>query len=95
MLGRSVSPDQANVEIEAALRDGRAEVDGEGERIAGTLGVIDQRTQDSCSGYAAERADKGPIIVAGPPLPATVAGGDPGSFVEKVRAPGRQRVAPR
>src|SRR5580692_837412 len=95
MLRRPVGFDQANVEIETALCDWRAEVDGEGKRIAGTLRMIDQRAQDRGGGYPAERADKRPVIVAGPSLPATVAGGDAGGFVEKMRSSGRQRVAPR
>jgi hypothetical protein len=46
--------------------------------------MFDQRAQD-CSGRdAAEVADKGPIVGAGPALPATVAGHDPRGVVEEV-----------
>jgi len=48
------------------------------------LWVFDQRAQD-CSGRdAAEGADKGPIVGAGPALPAAVAGRDPRGVVEEV-----------
>ena len=81
--------DQANVEIEIALRDRRAKIDGERKRIAGALRMIDQRPQDGGGGSTAERADERPVIVAGPPLPAAVAGGHPGGVVEQMLGPGK------
>jgi hypothetical protein len=89
VLRRPVSLDQANVEIESALRDRRAKVDGEGERIAGTLRMIDQRPQDRGGRGSAEWADESPVILAGPPLPAAVTGGYPRGAVEKVLGPGK------
>ena len=74
MLGRPVGFDQADIEIEGALRDRRAKIDGKGQRIAGPLRMVDQRPQDRGGGRPAERADKSPVIVAGPPLPAAVTG---------------------
>ena len=65
VLRRAVGLDQANVEIEGALRDRRAVIDGERQRIAGSLRMIDQRPQDGGGGGAAERADKSPVILAG------------------------------
>jgi len=85
MLARPVGLDQAQIEIECAFRDRRAEIDGERERIAGPLRMLHQRAQDGRRREAAERADKGPVIRAGAPLPAAVAGGDAGSVVEEVR----------
>jgi len=86
MLRRPVGFDQADIEIESALRDRRAEVDGKGQRIAGPLRMVDQRPQDGGGGRATERADKSPVIVAGPPLPAAVTGGNPRRVVEQVLA---------
>src|SRR4030081_1416474 len=51
--------------------------------------MIDQRPQDGGGGGAAERADKRPVIVAGPPLPAAVAGGHPRGLVEQMRRLGQ------
>src|SRR5260370_20462942 len=50
--------------------------------------MIDQRPQDRGGRGAAERADEGPVIGAGPPLPAAVAGGHPRGVVEQVRSLG-------
>ena len=47
--------------------------------------MVDQRAQDGRRGRAAERTDKGPVVVTGVPLPAAVAGGDAGGVVEWVR----------
>jgi hypothetical protein len=94
MLRRPVGLDQANVEIERALRDRRAKIDGQRQRIARSLRMIDQRPQNGGGGGAAERADEGPVIVAGLPLPAAVTGGHPRGFVEKVRSLG-QHESPR
>ena len=84
MLRRPVGFDQADIEIESAVRDRRAEVDGKGQRIAGPLRVVDQRPQDRGSRRSTERADKSPVIVAGPRLPAAVTGGNPRRVVEQV-----------
>src|SRR5450759_2434598 len=46
--------------------------------------MVDQRPQDGGGGSSAERTDESPVIVAGPPLPAAVAGGHPRGLVEKV-----------
>src|SRR3979411_1319054 len=48
--------------------------------------MIDQRPQDGGGGGSAERADEGPVIVAGLPLPAAVAGANPRGVVEKMRS---------
>ena len=88
MLARAVGLDQADVEIERPLRDRRAVVDGERQRIARALGMIDQRPQNGRRRRAAERADKGPVIIAGPPLPAAVAGGNGSGVVEQMRCLG-------
>ena len=85
MLRRAVGLDQADVEIERPLRDRRAKIDGERQRIAGALRMLDQRPQDGRGGGAAERADKGPVVLAGMALPAAVAGGDLRGVVEKMR----------
>ena len=85
MLRRAVGLDQTYVEIEGALRDRRAEIDRQRQRIAGPLRMIDQRPQDGGGGGAAERADKGPVILAGLALPAAIAGGDLRGIVEKMR----------
>src|SRR5258708_11598880 len=84
VLRRLVGLDQANVEIEDALRDRRAKIDGQRQRIAGPLRVIDQCPQDGGGGCSAERADEGPVIVAGLSSPAAVTGGNPRGVVEKV-----------
>jgi hypothetical protein len=84
MLRRSVGLDQTHVEIEIALRDRRAKIDGQRQRIAGSLRMIDQCPQDRRRRDAPERADKGPVVVAGPSLPAAIAGSDPRGFVEQV-----------
>jgi hypothetical protein len=84
VLRRPVGLDQANVEIEGALHDRRAKIDGQRQRIAGPLRVIDQRPQNGGGGRSAERADEGPVIVAGLPSPAAVTGGNPRGVVEKV-----------
>ena len=49
------------------FRDRRAIIDGQRQRIAGPLRMLDQRAQDRRGGGAAERADEGPVIVAGLP----------------------------
>src|SRR3977135_1015674 len=92
MLRRAVGLDQANVEIKPAFRNRRAKIDGEREWVAGSLRMIDQRPQDRGRRGAAERADKGPVVVAGPSLPAAVAGGHTRSVVEKVLGPGQHEV---
>ena len=84
MLRRPVGFDQADIEIESAFGDRRAEIHGQRQRIAGALRMVDQRAQDGGGRAAAERADKGPVIVAGPPLPAAVTGGNPRRVVEQV-----------
>jgi hypothetical protein len=84
VLRRPVGLDQANIDIEDALRDRSAKIDGQRQRIAGPLRVIDQCPQDGGGGCSAERADEGPVIVAGLPSPAAVAGGNPRGVVEKV-----------
>lgn len=89
MLRRTVGLDQANVEIEAALRDRCAEIDRKRQRIAGALRMVDQRPQDGRCRAAAERADKGPVIRTGLALPATIAGGDFRGIVKKVRRVGQ------
>src|SRR5258708_1692186 len=61
-------------------------------RIAGPLWVIDQRPQDGRGGRSAERADEGPVIVAGLPSPAAVTGGNPRGIVEKVLGFGKHRL---
>ena len=86
---RAVGFDQADVEIERPLRDRRAIIDGERQRIARALRMIDQRPQDGRRRHAAERADKGPVIIAGLPLPAAVAGGNARGVVEQMRGLGR------
>ena len=48
--------------------------------------MLDQRPQHGGGGGAAERADEGPVIVAGLALPAAVAGGDPRGLVEQMGA---------
>ena len=93
MLRGTVGLDQADVEVEFALRDRRAIVDGDRQRIAGALRMLDQRPQDGRSGAAAERADKGEIVRAGAPLPAAVAGHDAGRFIEKVRSLGEHAIS--
>src|SRR5581483_457940 len=85
MLARSVGLDQAEVEIERAFSNRRAEIDGERERIARALRMLHQRAQDRRSREAAERADEGPVIGAGASLPAAVTGGDPRGVVEEMR----------
>jgi hypothetical protein len=92
MLCRAVGLDQANVEIEGAFCDRCAVIDGKRQRIARSLRVIDQRPQDRGRGCAAERADKRPVILAGLPLPAAVAGAHPRGVVEKVRRPGQHEI---
>src|SRR5450759_5307766 len=92
VLRRPVGLDQANVEIELALRDRRAKIDGEGERIAGPLRMLDQRAQDRGGGGAAEWADERPVIVAGPSLPAAVSGGHPRGVVEQVLGLGMHEI---
>src|SRR5882672_7522280 len=47
--------------------------------------MLDQRAQDGGRRGAAERADEGPVVRAGPPLPAAVARGHAGGVVEKMR----------
>src|SRR5258707_12661925 len=84
MLGRAVGLDQADVEIEGARRDRRAIIDGERKRVAGSLRMIDQRPQDGGGGGAAKRADESPVVLAGFPLPAAVAGGGLGGVVEQI-----------
>jgi hypothetical protein len=84
MLAGAVGLDQAQVEIEFALHDRRAIVDGDGERIAGGSRMLHQRAQDGRCREAAEGADKGPVVRAGASLPATIAGGDAGGVVEEV-----------
>src|SRR5882724_4361269 len=91
MLRRPVGLDQANIEVEGALRDRRAKIDRKRQRIAGPLRLIDRRPQDSGGRRPAERADEGPVIVAGLPAPAAVAGGDPRGIVEKVWGLGQHR----
>src|SRR5260221_10825707 len=54
--------------------------------------MIDQRPQDGRGGGTAERADKGPVIFAGPALPAAVAGGDLRGVVEKMRCLGEHGI---
>jgi len=85
VLRRAVGLDQANVKIERAFRDRCAEIDGQRQRIAGTLRMVDQRPQDGRSRRTTERTDKGPVVLAGLALPAAVAGGDLGGVVEQVR----------
>src|ERR1700759_1845773 len=85
MLRRAVGLDQPHVEIEFALRDRRAVVHGDGQRIAGSLWMLHQRAQDGGGGEAAERAYKGKVIRAGAPLPPAVTGGDTRGLVEQVR----------
>src|SRR3984957_5888299 len=93
MLRRPVGLDQADVEIESALRDRRAKIDGQRQRVAGALRMIDQRPQDRGGGGAAERADERPVIVAGAALPAAVTGGDVRGLVEKVPGPGKHEFS--
>jgi hypothetical protein len=88
MLRRSVGLDQTHVEIEIALCDRRAKIDGQRQWIAGSLRMINQRPQDRRRRGAAERADKRPVVIAGPSLPAAVAGGDPCGLVEQMWRPG-------
>src|ERR1700730_14302474 len=92
MLCRAVGLDQANVEVESALRDRRAEIDGERQRIAGPLRVVDQRAQDGGGGDAAERADESPVIIAGPPLIAAVTGNHPRGLVEQMLGAGKHDI---
>src|SRR6202158_4221712 len=56
--------------------------------------MIDQRPQDRGGGGAAERADEGPVIVAGPTLPAAVLGGHPRGVVEQERSLGKHMIPP-
>src|SRR5258708_36435264 len=46
--------------------------------------MIDQRPQDGGGRGSAKRADKSPVIVAGPPHPAAVASGHPRGVVEQM-----------
>ena len=94
MLARAVGLDQAHVEIEGAFGDRRAEIYGQRQRIARALRMVDQRAQDGRRRAAAERADKGPVVGAGPPLPAAIAGGDPRGVVEKMRGLGQHGILP-
>jgi hypothetical protein len=50
MPRRPVGLDQADVEIESTLRDRRAKIDGQRQRVAGALRMIDQRPQDRGGG---------------------------------------------
>src|ERR1700691_3411981 len=92
MLCRAVGLDQANVEVESALRDRRAKIDGERKRIAGALRMVHQRAQDGGGGDAAERADERPVIPAGPSLPAAVTGYHPRGLVEQMLGAGRHDI---
>src|SRR5437762_7033631 len=85
MLARAVGLDQPDVEIEGAFGDRRAEIHGQRQRIARALRMVDQRAQDGRCRAAAELADKGPVIRAGPALPAAIAGGDPRGVIEQMR----------
>src|SRR5580704_3417575 len=91
MLRRPVGLDQANVEIERAFGDRRAIIDSQRQRIARSLRMLDQRPQDGGGGDAAERADERPVVLAGLPLPAAVAGGDPRGLVEQMPGSGEHR----
>jgi hypothetical protein len=78
--------------IRRTSSDRRAKVDRERERVAGALRMIEQRPQDRGGGCPAERAHKRPVILAGPPLPAAVAGGDLRGVVEKVWGLGQHEI---
>src|SRR6185437_621248 len=84
MLRRAVGLDETDIEIEFASRDRRAEIDGQRQRIAGPLRMLDQRAQDRGRGRAAELADKGVVILAALALPGGVTGNDPGCVVENM-----------
>jgi hypothetical protein len=84
VLRRPVGLDQANIDIEGALRDRRAKIHGQRQRFAGPLRVIDQCPQDGGGGCSAEWADEGPVIVTGLSSPAAVTGSNPCGVVEKV-----------
>src|SRR6185312_16264803 len=84
MLGRAVGLDQADVKVEIAFGDRCAIVDGERQRVARALRVLDQRPQNGGGREAAERADEGPVVGAGASTPAAVAGGDAGRVVKEV-----------
>src|SRR5437667_11833979 len=56
--------------------------------------MVDQRTQHGRGRRTAERADKGPVVVAGMSLPAAVARRDSCGVVEKMRRPGEHYPAP-
>jgi len=84
VLRRAVGLDQPDVEVERAFRDRRAVIHGHRQRIAGAFGMLDQRPQNGGGGDAAERPDKGPVVIAGLALPAAVAGGDAGGLVAEM-----------
>src|ERR1700722_18567364 len=54
--------------------------------------MIDQRPQHGGGGDPAERADESPVLQAGLPPPAAVAGGDPRGVVEKMRGLGQHEI---
>jgi hypothetical protein len=83
VLRRAVGLDQTHVQFEGAFRDRRAKIDGESERIAGTLRMLDNRPQYRCRGDAAERTDESPVIRAGTAGPTAIARGHSRSVIER------------
>ena len=69
MLAGTVAAAAAQPDRELAAGDRGAEVDGERERVALALGMLEHRTQRGRGGNAAERADEGPVGVAGASAP--------------------------
>jgi hypothetical protein len=94
VLAGAVGLHQPHVEIEGALRDRSAVIDGHRGRIACALRMIHHRAQDRRSRAAAERADKRRVIVARVSLPAAVAGRDFRCVVEQMRRPGEHEDLP-
>src|ERR1700759_2074922 len=84
MLRGAVRLDQPDVEIELALRDRRAVIHRDGQRIACALRMLHQRAQDGRGRETAEPGGKGEIVRAGAPLPSAVTGGDARGLIEQV-----------
>ena len=75
---------------ELAARDRRAEVDRDGERIASALGMLEHGAQRGRRRGAAERADEGPVGIAGAADAHRGAGsaGERGRFIERMHRHG-------
>ncbi len=96
VLARAVGAGTPHVNVEFSPRDRRAEIDRDGERIAGAVRMLEHGAQRRRRRCAAERADEGPAGVVGMAATNRLArcARERGRFIERMHQTGRSRSGP-